>query len=577
MKIIYLMILGLFLFGCSENVENNDGEYLKIKKEYTFNEDGSYTLTHTHKLLYGSYFAFHRLFGETFIAYDPNYQTLTFEKSETTMADGKRIIVPENAFNVVLPRWASRSGAYNHMHEMVVTHTGLEIGAIVDLSYTIESKNSPLDYTQIYEPLQYSIPVDELEIIFNVPTSIAFTTMETDVKPLIEEKRAAKRYKYTFKNINSTEKNNPSTDSFIPHLVAQAKEKSMLQLLNEIDPGNTPIKSIKGKQLDIALDVQSEMIKIKTISVPSEHQIFPLQSVELTKERNSGSPLEKTVLFQSLLLEKGIESNILLKIPEVNFDENMATLNAVTDYFLVVNVANKPMALSATYTHKNNPLEEQGYVYVSKKGVEKPSSANENFLKSNTTITLAKNKNNISITSTEEIEASISLFGEIQKSGTQPNPKDITSTVGSKLESYTLNDFGTATLKLKGFSNVESDENILKLNLPPIKIGIDHWNISSFSDSSRTSIQLPTCITEESTFQITLPEGAKPILKSSLVTQTASFGEIEISFEIKEGAITAKRRISLKTSVIEPNDFPAFAKMMRLWNDPAYRSLYVDL
>ena len=142
MKISLLILLSVVVSSLFSN--NYDACYKLLKKEYIFNNEGGYTLNYEHKLQFNTYQSFHRFYGETFIIYDPQYQTLNVTRNQTTMADGKLIVGPENALNEVLPSWAANSGAYNHIREMVVTHTGLEVGAVSELSYTINSKNPQL-------------------------------------------------------------------------------------------------------------------------------------------------------------------------------------------------------------------------------------------------------------------------------------------------------------------------------------------------------------------------------------------------------------------------------------------------
>ena len=53
------------------------------------------------------------------------------------------------------------TSAYNHIKEMVITHTGLELGATIYLDYTLSSKPSFLSTPDIDEVLQELSPVKE--------------------------------------------------------------------------------------------------------------------------------------------------------------------------------------------------------------------------------------------------------------------------------------------------------------------------------------------------------------------------------------------------------------------------------
>src|SRR6056297_1598782 len=126
--IIFSFLAGIIInFSSCDKAEkdysDSDALYKKIIKTYTLNEDGSVDYQYQHELDLYSYYAFNRLYGETFIVYNPDYQTLKIDTSYTTMADGKIVQSPENAYNEVLPRMASGAPPYSHLREMVVTHT----------------------------------------------------------------------------------------------------------------------------------------------------------------------------------------------------------------------------------------------------------------------------------------------------------------------------------------------------------------------------------------------------------------------------------------------------------------------
>ncbi|HPE19692.1 MAG TPA: hypothetical protein PLM76_13730, partial [Tenuifilaceae bacterium] len=61
----------------TEEEKNSDSVLLKQVHEYTLNEDGSVDYHYYHRRLYNTYMSFHRLYGETFVIYNPDYQTLT--------------------------------------------------------------------------------------------------------------------------------------------------------------------------------------------------------------------------------------------------------------------------------------------------------------------------------------------------------------------------------------------------------------------------------------------------------------------------------------------------------------------
>ena len=128
--LFFITIIFIYISGFSQE-ENRDAVFLEMTKAYTLNEGGSWDYNEIKKVKLLTYYSFHRLYGETFIVHDPGFQDLKINEAYTIMADGKKVPTPENAFNLVLPRFAAKAPPYNRFREMVVTHTGLENGAII--------------------------------------------------------------------------------------------------------------------------------------------------------------------------------------------------------------------------------------------------------------------------------------------------------------------------------------------------------------------------------------------------------------------------------------------------------------
>ena len=194
---IFILTVILFISLASGAQEiTSDAVYQEQTKEYTLNKDGSWSYHYSHKLLINSYFAFHNLYGEDFIVYDPAFQKLKVNRSVTTMADGKQVASPENAYNEVLPGFAANIPAWNRLREMVVTHTALERGAIIDFDYTLTTSKG---YTQALmgnEQLWMNSPVKILTFIIHVPSGASFNYEQFGIqsKPSVVKKGGKTTY-----------------------------------------------------------------------------------------------------------------------------------------------------------------------------------------------------------------------------------------------------------------------------------------------------------------------------------------------------------------------------------------------
>jgi len=65
---------------------------------------------------------------------------LQIHESYTRQKDGNIVKTPANALVEVLPSAAANAPAFNALREMVVVHTGLELGATIYLDYSITTK-----------------------------------------------------------------------------------------------------------------------------------------------------------------------------------------------------------------------------------------------------------------------------------------------------------------------------------------------------------------------------------------------------------------------------------------------------
>ena len=144
MKKIFFLLLCLscpilLRYSYSQN-PNSDAIYLELSREYTLNPDGSVDFRFIKKQQLLTYRSFNNLYGESTIIYNPGGQVLMVNDVHTIMTDGRLIPAPPNALNTVLPGIATNAPAYNNLREMVITHTGLEQNAIINLDYEIHSK-----------------------------------------------------------------------------------------------------------------------------------------------------------------------------------------------------------------------------------------------------------------------------------------------------------------------------------------------------------------------------------------------------------------------------------------------------
>ncbi|PLX08395.1 MAG: hypothetical protein C0598_12220, partial [Marinilabiliales bacterium] len=354
--------------------QKSDAEFQKIVKEYTLNEDGSvdYHYTKTLKLL--SHFAFHRLYGETFIVHNTDFQNLEINSSYTIMADGKKIVTPSNAFNEVLPRFANNSPAYNHIREIVVTHTGLEVGSTINLDYTIKSEPGFYPYLMGDEILEESSPVKELIIRVSIPAdkSLNYSLLNISSEPVISNKGGQKVFTWTFKSLAASSKDSyqESHHTSSPRLVFSSSDfqnaytdfvsqnafkyntnEGMEKLVSEMQ--ETDMDDL-SKCLALQKTVSNNM---GNISIPLEYAGFKCRNSIDTWNSNQGTELEKAILLTSLLQKAGFKTEVVAVMPKLLYNKDIGNLLAIKDFKVKVQIKKLgDIYLSSNKIDKQNQL-----------------------------------------------------------------------------------------------------------------------------------------------------------------------------------------------------------------------------
>ena len=199
-KIICLLIV----LGTAVSVSAApEAEYKKLVKSWALNADGSQVFHYNMELTIYSYLAMRSLYGESFIQYNPEYQTLKINSSYTKQKDGTIVKTPDNAFVEVLPRTAVDAPAYNQLKEMVVVHTGLELGATIYLDYTITSKAGYLPELDIFEPIQQASPVKEYSLSVTVPVDrdLSYSLANPEVMAKMNVEEGMRTISWNLKNV----------------------------------------------------------------------------------------------------------------------------------------------------------------------------------------------------------------------------------------------------------------------------------------------------------------------------------------------------------------------------------------
>lgn len=579
MKSKYIIGFILLIFtACSapltDEQKNADAVYLKQVKEYTLNADGSSSYHYYHKMLYNSYLSINRFYGETFVVYNPQYQTLKVNKSETTMADGKLVKSPDNAFNEVLPGPAADAPAYNHLREMVITHVGLERGAVVELDYVVQTKNGFMPYFFDRVNLCESSPVKEVKVIVRVPKgeklnyALINQPAGINVKKTSDEKydiysweslnqsayshepfqsEGFAAYPFiTFSNTDFTTvfnflKNN-LTNTFVP-------DEASKSLLNDPSKGWDKINLIRNYVAS----------NINTYGVSPQLTGYRYRTPEEVWQSNGGTEGEKVVLLTAMLKLAGFNAQTVVAGYSHNFNKEVGFPGSFDKYWVKVEFEGESRFLSAIDDHSDVP------------GNRLP-------------ISLADDISKISFESVIKPEfkstltADISLTNDAKLTGsavlTMNHFNDskglltgIPASAFSAEKTSKDKDATSHSIKLTNPNLAEKVDGFFFLSLPRIAQGISAVGIGDLPLSRVTAIELPCSYNESYTFTFAIPKGLKIIAPADKMAIENSLGLCSIESVEKDGKYIITKKIIINKAIIPAESYNDFRQIMSLWAD----------
>lgn len=296
----------------------HDGEFLEIMHTYTLGEDGSITHNYAHRLRLLTSFGFTRQYGESFVIYDPARQSLKIDSSRTRMAGGTMVESPFNAYNEVLPSFAHNAAPWSGMREMVVTHTGLERGAVVHYGYTLTTQPGMYPGLSARVLLGDRSPVHRAVVRVRVPKSATLTHAlmgHPSTAPVRSEEGRMAVYTWTIENIPAlaVESHQPAMDAVLPVLFFSTT--GMRDIVEHAlgGPGVMDLTPDAARVVDgITAKAGSALEKVRALqahvattigSMPADLQFigFRARPAMQSFESNVGSSLDRSVLLAAML------------------------------------------------------------------------------------------------------------------------------------------------------------------------------------------------------------------------------------------------------------------------------------
>lgn len=525
-KITYKLILLLSLLAMTvTSFAASEAEYGKVSKAWTLHADGSQEYRSSMELTLFTHTAMNSTYGESFIVYNPDFQTLKIHSSYTRQKDGTIVKTPDNAFVEVLPRFAADAPAYNQLKEMVVVHTGLELGATIYLDYSIITKPGYYPALDINERLQETSPVKECKVSISVPegTPLACGLYGSPVKAVEESHDGIKEVHWTLRNIpaSSREAFQPKNREASPHLVASTypSGKAALATLDKRLKESQGYESKtfaqfltdkSGNEQEKVNIIRDHILNnLSTCPIPMAMTGYTVRDIDTVLRSAYGTPLEIAQLLNVMLNAAGIPSEVLAVYPG-HLDTGACGLAAIQTLAVKATVDGKDQYLSAS------PLTNRG-------GLDKVVSLSGTSIEIETTPIQIKESRSVAISADQA--------------------KD-------------------------GFAICV---------LPAISAGIDSWGMSALNSKRSNLFELPSLIKEEVTYTVTPAEGMK--LQTSTQEQVISkpFGKVTRTITPRGNTIEVVRTIELNKQQFTPAEYSDVRSLIHEWTNPDNRVLLFSL
>ncbi len=580
--------------------EKSDAVYQEQTKEYTLNKDGGWSYHYSHNLLINTYFAFHNLYGEDFIVYDPPFQQLKINRSITTMADGEIVASPANAYNEVLPGFAANIPYWNRLREMVVTHTALERGAIIDFDYTISTTKGYQAAIMGNEQLLMNSPVKDLTFIINIPAgaTLNYEQFNMQAKPSVVKSGGKTTYTWKLTDVPAAlrEDFRPKEQQNRPRIVFAASNKpsDLLAGFASQEAFKCALPDdLKEKAATVVSEISNPLLKtlklqemvaneLNTWQVPSQYSGYKLRIIPEIWRSNGGTDAEKAVLLTGMLRSQGIQAEPVAVVSDRYYNKKAVSAAMIERFLVKVSLQGlEPIFLSSTQPEQ----QDFRFMLAGKRlislvpGKPQPSEV------------VADAKNIVTLSGNLELNDDLSLKGKMNlELGGRLNPwlklqKD-TAYAASMLSTV----FGNGKISdiMKGktdidlssfgfnaasssFANEKAGHVFLKF--PAVPSGSDSWHMTELLSKRTEPLEIPFAINESYDIFIAIPEGMTLISPFADLKMNNEFGSIECSVSVQGNQLHIVREINILSTYVPVEKYETFKMLINSWNSKKYREV----
>lgn len=479
------------------------------------NADGSTDHRVSFSLTLFTHTAMNSTYGQTFVCYNPNYQSLRIDTAYTVRRDGTLIPMPENALVEVLPSWAARASDFNHLKEAVIVHTGLDLGSTIHLTYTLHSAagfNKNLDF--IGEFCQSS-PIIKRTLTIRVPKTekirFALYSPEGEIVPNIDDFIGENRVtKYIVENVPASSREawqRRSIQSQWRWYTTLSDTKTEWSAL--VQSGAAPEIAAWGKRIvDNEPDISKREKAVFDIA-KNAHSIVKIpynlaggiRSYEQQKNCGYQTPWERTLTIAQMLSACNIQASPAMVFPASMPKAFRLPANA-TAFAILERKDSQPRLLRA---EDLTPLRNRGIA----------------------------------------VEAEDTSFI------VPVNP----------ITTHTINEISARS--------ADAAHGCLTLSLPANLDGAQGWDYGPWPTLRETDIEIPAILEEADTFLIHVDKGLSCASRIDTLITSASGARLQQSLaHLNDSTIQVVRALMLPKKIYNPLEYADLRRILNLWISP---------
>ena len=543
--LLCMLLMTTTVFGASE------AEYKKLAKTWTLNADGSQKFRYKMELTLFTHTAMNGTYGESFIVYNPQYQELKINSSYTKQKDGTIIKTPDNAFVEVLPRNAADAPAYNHLKEMVVVHTGLELGATIYLDYTVTSKPGYLPEVDIFEELLQSSPVKEYTLTIVIPEAkeLAYTLTNNPAKASVKRSGGTCTTSWTLRNLPASSRA-PFVyvkNGDVPFLAATtyaSEGEALATLLKQFNPSGDPQLTTLAESLTEGEKKDEDKLEaileyttnhIANNGLTLDQTGYRLRPADAVMSTAYGTEVEKANLLAGLLDGAGFKAEPMATY-QAYADKGLA-LKAVDQLFVSCMVNGELYLFSTSSTHRPQTVNfDRTPLFSLQTG--KPVA--------------------IAVPQDYQIKSDIAVRFKDGKVTTSTK-----ESVGKELMPY----FTTGNSENEQTAPLKVENGYATISLPDAEYGFSHLPYGYLNSQRKENLLIPRPVNEVYTYTIECPENMELRTPETDKTIRNAAGSLTISVKKNGRTATVTRSLELNKQLYTPAEYKELRQLLTEWSD----------